>query len=685
MFAGLNTIDWASKEHARGSAADVPDILRGLLSEDTVTRERALDDYLDALHRDGEVLMCTVATVPFLLEAAVSSSVPDRGELLALLASVAADTPEDKPHREAARAVLTGGLADLLPLLDDDDPAVRRHVPETLLACRDRWDAVLPALRDRVAREPDPEARAAMTQAVGRAARSLTDGAEAARTIAWLTAQAGNDQDPAVQLRAVGALAAIDSDEAVKIAVRTVRHLFTTTMTPPLAAVESGRQPTTLTGVLRHLAERAEAGTRLPWLGPITHDVHTALGPRIAERQALLADLLRTPNWEVRQAACYAAGELVRGWRSPDYAELACEVAALLTDDEPRLSRAAAKILADFGEEAAPAADMIADALYSARPGTDGTDLSGWFTVYGNGDFSPSPLLSALAAAGDQRAVPGVRRALELDRLPVNVAGLLDGIGTNALELLPLLQRRMFDLHNGADDREVWKAGLLATAIGRLGAQASAAVPDITQLLATEVTVRPALNALGEIGRQAAAAAPAVERLLTKRDPALRLDAAATLWHITGDPAPAVDVLPAALQDDNSRICVLAAQLATTVGPAAAEILPYIKQALLAAEPLSWASVQAAVALWRVSGEPEPTVTMLIEMASRNIQYLRPAAACFAEIGPGARSAQAILTGELRQARRFNNSGGGVYLSNAVSEDLDFLRTCTRALNRVTA
>ncbi|MER5386083.1 hypothetical protein ABT040_38540 [Streptomyces sp. NPDC002688] len=53
MFDGLHDIDWASMEHAYGSAEEVPALLWALRSPDAGERHRALDRYYGAVHRPG--------------------------------------------------------------------------------------------------------------------------------------------------------------------------------------------------------------------------------------------------------------------------------------------------------------------------------------------------------------------------------------------------------------------------------------------------------------------------------------------------------------------------------------------------------------------------------------------------------------------------------------------------------
>lgn len=50
MFDGLHDIDWASMEHAYGSAEEVPALLTALRSPDAGERHKALDRFYGAVH-----------------------------------------------------------------------------------------------------------------------------------------------------------------------------------------------------------------------------------------------------------------------------------------------------------------------------------------------------------------------------------------------------------------------------------------------------------------------------------------------------------------------------------------------------------------------------------------------------------------------------------------------------------
>lgn len=108
LFAGLDDIDWAGLDHAYGPATEVPVLLRGLVDPDPAMRERALDSMYGAVHHQGDVYPCTLATIPFLLRIAQRPDMPGRPEVVRLLASIgsAEDANElSGSYREANQAI----------------------------------------------------------------------------------------------------------------------------------------------------------------------------------------------------------------------------------------------------------------------------------------------------------------------------------------------------------------------------------------------------------------------------------------------------------------------------------------------------------------------------------------------------------------------------------------------------
>jgi Flp pilus assembly protein TadD len=70
MLDGLDKIDWASLQHAYGSAADVPDMIRRLASSDDEARSEALHDAYGNIFHQGTRYTATPKAIPFLIKIA---------------------------------------------------------------------------------------------------------------------------------------------------------------------------------------------------------------------------------------------------------------------------------------------------------------------------------------------------------------------------------------------------------------------------------------------------------------------------------------------------------------------------------------------------------------------------------------------------------------------------------------
>lgn len=124
---------WAELEHNYGSAADVPELLRGLSDLDRC--EQALDELESAIyHQGGWVCSAATAAVPFLVVLAAEPTTGCRDGIIGLLGELAAvaRTVEPRWVDAAWPGAWTAALPRLLALLDDRDPAVRGAVVDAL-------------------------------------------------------------------------------------------------------------------------------------------------------------------------------------------------------------------------------------------------------------------------------------------------------------------------------------------------------------------------------------------------------------------------------------------------------------------------------------------------------------------------------------------------------------------------
>ncbi|MBT8223927.1 MAG: HEAT repeat domain-containing protein [Dactylosporangium sp.] len=191
VLAGLNAIDWVSLEHAYGSAKEVPDLLRGLVSEDPQRREACLDGYYGAVHHQGDIYDSTLATIPFLLRI-VEAGLPGLAQVLGLLASLGSadsDTLDHERRGQAegdqemiawsanyrrARDEISAAGPLFERLVADPDPAVRGEAANALLVRRTGATGTLRILRERFAIEDDPTVRGVLLATAAALARRAT-------------------------------------------------------------------------------------------------------------------------------------------------------------------------------------------------------------------------------------------------------------------------------------------------------------------------------------------------------------------------------------------------------------------------------------------------------------------------------------------------------------------------------
>ncbi|MBC8073376.1 MAG: tetratricopeptide repeat protein [Deltaproteobacteria bacterium] len=193
MLERLDSIDWASLTHAYGSAADVPAMLRALVSEDAEQRGAALHAAYGNIFHQGTRYAATPAAIGALVEIVGDQHSPDRAAVLALLVHCVAGyfAPTHGPRTasgtiwgETVEPMLGYGetlellaaceraaapaLPIALELLGDRDPRLRAHAAWLLAALwaqADR-DAVLPRVHARFGVETDPHVRAMLVFAL---------------------------------------------------------------------------------------------------------------------------------------------------------------------------------------------------------------------------------------------------------------------------------------------------------------------------------------------------------------------------------------------------------------------------------------------------------------------------------------------------------------------------------------
>jgi hypothetical protein len=207
LLSLLDHVDWEDLEHAYGSAEDTPDRLRALLDADPERRREARYWLSGSLAHQGTLYSASAPAVPFLVAAACERDVPDRTQVLALLAELAVGAPgrftwsgfdlgaphmrgwfdgEDAAPFLASYEAVEAGLPRLLGLLRDPDPLVRTHAAFTTALFSRHAAAVRDAVRAAEIEERDPRAIASQLLALGVLDNYLQDASSQARMRAHL-------------------------------------------------------------------------------------------------------------------------------------------------------------------------------------------------------------------------------------------------------------------------------------------------------------------------------------------------------------------------------------------------------------------------------------------------------------------------------------------------------------------
>lgn len=708
MFAGIDEVEWASMEHAYGPADDVPGLLRGLASADPAEREGALDGMYGAVHHQGDVYACTLACIPFLFELVADPGIQDRGSIVELLTSIGGidldeddeeeldeDEIEGAANYAMAAAAVTAGAGVFFELISDEDPGVRLAAPLALATLHGHPVRVLALLRERLPVEPDEEVRLALVEAAGRVA--LRHRPLAGQAADWLSRLAAESYAPGLRLAALAQLARCAPDalpgDVVRVVAGLLRRLRTTAAGAPdgadgadpvvtagpgddpgpaADAAEERGAPVTLVGQLRALSAAESAGRTAPWTADLLRTLHVGLDDRVADRTALLTDQLRSPDLRQRIDAVRMSAGLIRAWRG-SYEELVRLVGEQLASPEPKLAEAASHVLEELFGLAAPAADALA-ARVAVDPGA-------WVKEWASGPPGLGSTVKALARLGDARALPALAGALERPEVPHDVGFAIGHLGAAAAPLAGVLRRRLGEiaLDEGAYDR----ANPLL--FGLTALRAGEAAPEVLRVLRGAPEYRgewlrtSALRALGSFGSAAHCAVPELRALIRRPGTAAATEAAQALWAVDRDAEAVLPVLIEGLLAEHAHERRSAVTALGGLGARAETAAPRLR-ALLSHDEL-WLRVDAAIALWEVSGRAEESVPVMLAAWEKNRHARVRVAECLARMGAAGAGSDAahVLRAELASVRRHNAMDGG-YGSHDTYEDEKLLALCRRAL-----
>ncbi|MEU0781956.1 HEAT repeat domain-containing protein [Streptomyces sp. NPDC006173] len=688
MFRGIDEVDWASMEHAYGSAADVPELLRGLASRHPHEREASLDGMYGAVHHQGDVYDSTLACIPFLFGLVRHTGIPDRGGIVELLASIGGGDIDDEPaeagvegaggpgggvgpggpdmedraddNYTVARAAIRAGATVFLDLMTDGDPEVRRAVPTAFVRFCEAPDRVLALMRRQLADEHDEGVRLALVEGLGLFARlhpSLS-----APAVDLLASLCAPPHEPGLRLAALGQLALCAPDRLPADLVSTVVALLHTRSRHFRPSGEPTRTSTdTLLGRLGRMRPADEEGAQL------LRTLHTALGARTGERIALLTGQLSSADTADRCNAVWMSAGLFRERRAA-YAEPVALIGEQLASDEERLRQAAVSVLEFLFNLAEPAADRLA-ALVASDPAS-----------WERGTATLGGPLRALARTGDPRAVPALAEVLRRRVVPNETGYTVRHLGPAAVPLAPLLRERLADVP--LDDADTFsRAAPLLSALGAL--RHAAAVPEVLRLLhgaprdlrMRGSLVRALTEALGAFGPAAREAIPALRELLSGDDPVAAADA---LWSVEGDAETVLPPLLRALARPGAAgTSRPAASALARMGPAAGAALVGLRGLTDSAD--LWERTAAACAFWDIGADPAPVLPVFRDAWRQNAYTRGAITACLVRMGDAGAPAHDLVATELASPRRHRARSGG-YGSHDVLEDETLLRDCRRVL-----
>ncbi|MEU7211854.1 HEAT repeat domain-containing protein [Streptomyces sp. NPDC044989] len=637
MWEGLEEVDWAGLEHNYGSAEDVPDLLHQCAVPNPEDAEEAASELLNLLfHQGGWICSAAPAALPFLLSLAAEPHVQSRRTLLELVARLAAEAGQvaDRFLDPGWSPTWERVLPDVLDLLTDSDPEIRRAAADAVGVCASPGALVLPALLRCWWAESDLVSRLDLVLALGQAVTREPVGDRSDEVSALLRSLLDHPE-PQLRLAAVHALAAAGSG------------LAASRLELVLDAV---RDPSV---DLWQRTSSVESGVR----GVQSWTAGLFAGASPAFTLGLLAD---HRDEEQRVGGLAQAGGLLSQWRSPADALLPA-IVSRLDDPVAEVRYRAAELLACLGPSAAPHADAVAGLLGDTAARTTRC-----------GETVAEGALWALARMNDPRCVPGLAK---------RVAGAPSGFASTSASYgsarsghypaLPALHEVLIRLPDHAElllpeicDRlgtatDVPILNQLCEVLAAWGPAAKAAVPQLLDLLGDGQRWTAAATALAGIGSAGNGGRELLLARSTKGAGADAVLAAWAYWRVGGEPATALKVLgPAAAEGGFSHPTL---RKLADLGPHAAPFANQLRTMVGAAD--AWTSVEAAHALWAATGETESTVPALLEVVrdlaeGTYLPVMLPAVRHLARFGLAAQPATHLLRGLPTSDRRLHYFGG---------------------------
>ena len=556
-------------------------------------RSAALDKLFSSICHQGSVCPASAPAIPFLARALVCAP-GQRAQIGLLMALMTRQYGEDwsdpSTFSGAVRAQVASILGELVALLADPDPEVRRAALRLVAVCPTHLVRALCDLRE--FEDADGRVRADALMALARVEHD------------W----------PGLRRRLEDVL--LDGSPAVRQAASlTLLSLDGLPFPPDTAAVLAD----SVSAVGDLWAEpRDESWDRLPGTSLPDPDVEGApaglealgvLTTLSLDRDGALeaaARIVAARTGHARQGA-FLADEVLDRWRDTDRAVMAVIAELLVTAADVPYRGHHLRLLARCVSRIEDPDPAIAAAV---RPWADHDDYQ-----------VASAAVCALAWLRDHRCLELAGRAItQRALLGPDLVTMCEAYGEQAAALLPRLRDQLSGplaepLRDGLNDPESY----LIRALPPLGPAALAAVPDLLSLLEAGRSVRPVLNALTRLGAAARTApggrdiAAAIKAAFTAAGPDHhRAAAAVSLRAVAGDdslvPRLAADI--AARPQWAKHTVPLLGQL----GPAAVTCAPRVKDGLDSAD--AWTAVPAAHTYWNITGQADPSAGVLARHVS---------------------------------------------------------------------
>ena len=244
------------------------------------------------------------------------------------------------------------------------------------------------------------------------------------------------------------------------------------------------------------------------------------------------------------------------------------------------------------------------------------------------------------------------------DHPPATFLATLGRMGPGASNAVPTLMKLLLNASNTVSRIQALQA------LRRLGPSVAPALPELLKVIERREPGYPlAVEALLNSGPPARESLPQLEALLTDSNAVARVLAAAAVIKAGGAEAKALEVLTQVLENPKGspgtwsppftyatglsvafNASLTAAWLLADCGPSAHTALPALARAMQPQR--TWMAVVAARACWKIEGNPEPVLPVLMEALQHlGDSEIEPALAAMvlAEMGPKAQTAVPTL------------------------------------------